>query len=75
MTLITINPDSELYSAIKSRAKKNYQTPEELVEDIVRRSMLSYKKSSKIPSLKGDDPLINVFSRQKTGRKTKKKKK
>ena len=70
---ITISVEPELYEKLTSRAKKQMQTLSELAEDILRRSMLSYKKTQATP--KGDDSLISIFSRARKGRKVKKWKK
>ncbi len=70
---ITINIDDELEKDIKKRAKKNYLSIQELIEDIVRRSMISYKKSG-TRSFKTDDRLVGIFSRDRRGRPRKKKK-
>jgi len=74
MKSITIRFGDELYKEIEKRAKKNYLSVPELVEDIVRRSMLSYKGGVSKP-IKIDDKLVAVFSREKRGRKRKKKRK
>ena len=65
---IALRFDSDLYSLLEKRARKSMLSIEELIEDIVRRSMLSYKEKSKRIETKTDDPLVNVFSRNKTGR-------
>jgi len=75
MTTLTLKLDKKLSDDLKRRADKNYQTVEELSEDIIRRSMRSYRDSpTKNISGKADDPLINIFSRFKVGRKKKEKK-
>ena len=68
---ISLRFDSELLELIEKRAEKNLLSKEELIEDIVRRSMLSYKDKSKTIQGKTDDPLVNVFSRDRRGRKKK----
>jgi len=72
---ISVELTDELYKKLKARAKKNYQDLDELLEDIIRRSMISYKKGSSTSSGKLDDSLIPLFSRVKSGRKKKKKQK
>ena len=72
MKSITIRFGKELMKEIEKRAKKNYLSVPELIEDIVRRSMISYKGGTRRP-LKIDDKLIAIFSREKRGRKKKKK--
>jgi len=65
--------DSDLYKALKKRADKAYLDVESLVEDIIRRSMISYKKRSSQLDPKIDDKLVGIFSRSRRGRKKKKK--
>ena len=73
MTDITISIDDELMDAVKKRAKKQYQDVKQLITNIVRRSMLSYKKGGKTTyKIKVDDKLVSIFSRHKTGPKKKK---
>ncbi|MEK6889710.1 MAG: hypothetical protein AABX35_00825 [Nanoarchaeota archaeon] len=69
---IKLKIDSELYLALEKRAKKEFLEVDELVEDIVRRSMLSYHKGNVIGDGKVDDKLIGIFSRSKKGRKKRK---
>ena len=66
---LTINLDDEEVKILKKRAKKNILTVKEQVEDIVRRSCLSYKKTSGYKSIKVDDKLVGIFSRERRGRK------
>ncbi len=68
---ISIKLADDLYKKVKARAGKQYLEVDELIEDILRRSMLSYKKNSYSLSDKADDALIRVFSRTK---RTKRKK-
>ena len=72
MTKIYLELDKKLYNDLNNRAKKNYLEIEKIAEDIIRRSMITYKRSSanKIVD-KTDDALIRVFSRQKKGRRGK----
>ena len=69
---MSIQLDIALLQQIDKRAKKNYLTLREQIEDILRRSMLSYGKV-KSPSYK--DPNVSkfmkIFSREKPGRKPK----
>ncbi len=69
---LTISLDDEEVKILKKRAKKNFLTVKEQVEDIVRRSCLSYKKTSSYKSVKVDDKLVGIFSRERRGRKRKK---
>ena len=74
MQEITINLSDEIFSIIKKRARKAIISQKKLVEDIVRRSMVSYKDTrSSIPRTKSDDTLVNIFSRERKGRKSKNK--
>ena len=74
MKSITIRFGKELYEEIRKRAKKNYLSLPELIEDIVRRSMISYKGGVRRP-IKIDDKLVAIFSRERRGRKKRKKRK
>jgi hypothetical protein len=62
----------DLLNLLERRAKKNMQTISEQIEDIIRKSCVTYK-GSKASSLseKLDDNLIGLFSRKRTGRKRK----
>jgi hypothetical protein len=64
---ISIKVDSEALKILEKRAKKNFMTVNELVEDIVRRSVISYKGGKK--PVKVDDRLVAIFSRQRKGPK------
>ena len=69
---LTISLDDEEVKILKRRAKKNLLTLREQVEDIIRRSCVSSSKGTYRP-LKIDDKLVGVFSRERRGRKKKKK--
>lgn len=71
---VTINLDDEEVKILKKRAKKNLFSLTEQVQDIVRRSCVSYSGTGK-SRFKADDKLIQIFSREKRGRKKKSKKK
>lgn len=72
-TVIVEVNDSE-YKLLEKRAEKNLMSVRELVSDIVRRSMVSYKESGEqAKDTRVDDPLVNVFSRTRRGRKNGKK--
>lgn len=62
--------DNELLKVLEKRAKKNMFTVSEQVEDILRRSCLSMKKGFP-KSPKCDDALVNIFSRERRGRRKK----
>jgi len=72
MTKLYLELDTKLYSDLKNRAKKTYLDIEKLAEDIIRRSMITYKKhAGSINDKRVDDSLINIFSRQNKGRRRK----
>ena len=71
---LTISLDEDEVKILKRRAKKNLLTLREQVEDIIRRSCVSSSKGTYRP-IKVDDKLVGIFSRQRSGRKPKKKKK
>lgn len=63
--IIDIN-DEEL-KILKRRAKNNFLNVKSLVDDIIRRSCIRFKKIE--PVDKCDDKLISLFSRQKRGKR------
>lgn len=67
---INVTLSDEAHSLLEKRAKKELLELDELIANILRRSMLSYKKSSTIQD-KTDDSLVSIFSRRKAGRKSK----
>ncbi len=69
---VTLYLDSEVLKSIDKRAKKNLLTLPEQIEDILRRSVLSSKKTKGLGTEKLDDSLLAIFSRRQ--RKTLKKK-
>jgi len=75
MSRISVEIDDELLPALEKRAKKSFFTVPEMIEDIVRRSMICYKGGKSRSRLKVDDKLVEIFSREKRGRKPKKKRK
>ena len=72
---LTINLDDDEVKILKKRADKNFFSLKEQVEDIIRRSCITYKKSQKYHIIKVDDRLVGIFSRYRRGRKKKNKKK
>tara|TARA_Y100000310_G_C19986430_1_gene492125 strand:+ start:253 stop:480 length:228 start_codon:yes stop_codon:yes gene_type:complete len=64
---ITIDLSDEEAEILKKRADKNFLTFKEQVEDIVRRSAVNSKKGRR--TIRIDDKLVGVFSREKTGPK------
>lgn len=71
---LTITLDDAEVKILKKRAKKNFLSLKEQVEDIIRRSCIRSSKTTYKP-YKGDDALVGIFSRDQRGRKKKKKKK
>lgn len=74
MPSITINIDEEVKKIISRRAKKNMFTLREQIEDILRKSAVRTKTGT-YRAIKVDDRLVAAFSRDKRGRKKKKKRK
>jgi hypothetical protein len=73
MPTFIIELTDEEIKLLEKRAKQNLTDSKKLAEDIIRRSLVSYKKSGyKTISGESDDKLINIFSRSKKGRKGKK---
>lgn len=62
--------ESTLYDSLVKRAKRELCDINELTLDILRRSMLSYRKNTQVED-KTDDGLVRIFSRQQRGRKRK----
>ena len=75
MSKITIELDEAEIKILEKRADKNLFSLREQIEDIVRRSCVSYSKKTSTKQIKVDDRLVAVFSRQRSGRKKVKKKK
>ena len=73
MPKITISLDEDVKKIISKRAKKNLLTLREQIEDILRKSAVRTKQGSSYQRIKVDDRLVAVFSREKRGRKKKKK--
>ena len=73
MSEITIELDKKVFNILKKRARKSLLSPAELVKDVIRRSMLSYREDkSGIPKTNLDDNFVSIFSRERRGRKAKK---
>ena len=68
---LTIELDDEEVKILKRRGKKNILTLREQVEDIIRRSCIN-AKSKTIHQSKSDDKLVDIFSRDRRGKKRKK---
>ena len=75
MPSITIDIDEDVKKIISKRAKGNLMTLREQIEDILRTSAVRTKKGTSYKQIKVDDALVYAFSREKRGRKKKKKKK
>lgn len=71
---ISILLDSEVFSALEKRAKRELMSIRELITDILRRSVISSKRRG-YKALKAGDKFIEYFSRHPSGRKRKKQKK
>lgn len=69
MPLITISIDEEIKKIIEKRAKKNLLSLREQVEDIVRQSAVRTKSGESSSNLKIDDRLVEIFSRNKKGKR------
>ncbi len=65
MSTLTVTIPDELKSRLEKRAKKNFMSLQELVEDIIRRSMINYKDKNTLSNQKTDDSLVNIFSRKR----------
>lgn len=72
MPRITVDITDDEKKILKKRADKNYFSLKEQIEDIIRRSCISSKKSQSYRKIKIDDKLISIFSRERRGRKRKK---
>ena len=73
MPSITISIDDEVKKILSNRAKKNLLTLREQIEDILRKSAVRTKSGISAQKFKTDDPLVEIFSRENRGRKSKKK--
>jgi|GEM_PF-2266910 len=66
---INIEVDEAYRKSLEKRAEKNYLSMKEMIEDIIRRSMMSYVGKPAQKKLKVDDKLVMAFSRDRRGRK------
>ncbi len=71
MPTITISIDEEVKKVLIKRAKKNMLSLREQAEEIIRQSAVRTKSGTGNSQIKIDDRLVEVFSRQKKGRKRK----
>ncbi len=74
MPSITINLDDDVRKIISKRANKNLLSLREQIEDILRKSAVRTKNKPGYRGIKIDDRLVAAFSRDKRGRKKKKRK-
>ena len=65
---VTVYLDANVMKIVEQRAKKNFLTVEEQIEDIVRRSSINLRKMSKPPE-NIDDLFVSIFSRRKYSKK------
>lgn len=66
---ISIFLSDDLLATLNKRAKKNMQTISEQIEDIIRKSCVTYKGGTSTSNEKLDDRLVGIFSRKRTGRR------
>ena len=62
---VTIFLNAQAYNFLKNRAQKNFITVQELISEILRRSILSSRKNKPSFSGKSDDKFIEYFSRRR----------
>lgn len=72
MKKITVSLSDDEVKVLNKRAKKNLLSLQEQVENIIRRSCVSYKQGPTYSKVKPDDRLVHIFSREVRGRKRKK---
>lgn len=72
MPRISINVSNEEVKILEKRAKKNFLSLREQIEDIIRRSTIRVRKGTR--RIRVDDRLVHIFSREKRGNWRKKKK-
>ncbi len=65
---VSIFLSDDLLGILEKRAKKNMQTLSEQIEDVLRRSCVTYKGGKSLNQEKLDDKLVGIFSRKRTGR-------
>ena len=69
---ISIHLDEGLIESLEKRAKKNYMTLRELINDILIRSMANYGRTGKSYGGPPVEKFVKIFSRKRSGRKPKK---
>ncbi len=72
MASLTISIDDEAKKILTYRAKKNFLTLREQIENIIRKSAIRTKGLKKVGDVKVDDRLVSIFSKSNRGRKKKK---
>jgi hypothetical protein len=70
MPSLTITIDEDVKKVIGKRAKKNFLSLQEQIEQIIRQSAVR-TKSGTASDPKVDDKLVGIFSRYKRGKKKK----
>lgn len=73
MPKISINVSNEEIKILEKRSKKNFLSLREQIEDIIRRSTIRGGKGPR--RIRVDDRLVDIFSREKRGRRKKPKSK
>ena len=73
MPNITISINEETKKTLKKRADKNLLTLKDQIEDILRKSAVRTRSGKKFHTVKVDDKLVAIFSRDQRGRPKKKK--
>ncbi len=71
MPSITISLDENVKKILEKRSKKNLLNLREQIEDILRKSAIRTKQGTQT-SIKIDDKLVGIFSKERRGRKGKK---
>ena len=74
MPRITLELEQKIIDVIKKRADRGLFSLKEQMEDILRKSAARTKLKRRTRPLKVDDSMVGIFSRQKSGRRKRKKK-
>ncbi len=75
MPKITIQISEEVKKVLTRRAKKNFLSLKEQIEEILRKSAVRTKSKANEKKVKVEDRLVAIFSRDRRGRKSKKRRK
>jgi len=62
---VRILMDSDVYSLVERRAKKNFLSVPDMIGEIIRRSVLAMKKSKSGYGEKSDEKFLEYFSRRR----------